>query len=144
MQISLREMQMKDAVAVNRLSEQLGYRLSVLQTEEQIQTIISRKDHTTRVAISEGNIIGWIHAFQSHFIESLPFVEIGGIVVDGDYRGKGIGKKLIRQVIDWTIEQNILRLRVRTQIKRLDAQQFYRSMKFEEIKEQKVYQLDLM
>lgn len=143
MQIELHEMQIQDASAVNNLSEQLGYKLSVHQTEEQIRTIVSRKDHTAWVAISDGKIVGWIHAFQCFFIESLSFVEIGGIVVDEDYRSKGIGKKLIRQVMNWTVEQKFSKLRVRSQTKRLATQQFYRSLKFEEIKEQKVFQLDL-
>ena len=143
MQIVLRKMQTDDAAAVNLLSKQLGYSLTVLQTEKQIRTILSRKDHALLVALSEMNIIGWIHAFQSHFIESTSFVEIGGIVVDENYRGKGVGKALVQQIIDWTLEQKYFKLRVRTQHKRLDAQQFYRTLKFEEMKEQKVFQLDL-
>ena len=143
MQIQLREMRLHDATAVNGLSAQLGYSLSVHQTAEQIKTIASRSDHHACVAVSDNQIVGWIHTFQSYLIESLPFVEIGGIVVDEKYRGKGIGKKLIQHAIDWSIKQKIFKLRVRTQTKRLDALQFYRSLKFEEVKEQKVFQLEL-
>lgn len=138
-------MKTEDAVAVCQLSKQLEYELTVIQTEEQIRKVISRNDHVAFVAsISEANVTGWIHAFLAYYLESLPFVEIGGLIVDEAYRGKGIGKALINEVKGWCMEQSVHRLRVRTQTKRFNAQRFYTSFGFKEIKEQKVYQLDLL
>ncbi len=107
----------------------------------QIAVILAKKDHAAWVAVEGENIIGWTHAFQPLYIESLPFVEVGGLVVDEAYRGKGVGKALVNRIKDWCMEQRVYTLRLRTQVKRLDAHQFYRALRFEEIKEQKVFQL---
>lgn len=107
-------------------------------------TILSRPDHVAFVATNAAKeIIGWIHAFHSLHIESLPFVEIGGLVVDEKHRGEGVGKALINEVKEWSIKQTIFTLRLRTQVKRLDAHKFYRALNFTEVKEQKVFQLKL-
>ncbi|HET7898251.1 MAG TPA: GNAT family N-acetyltransferase, partial [Flavisolibacter sp.] len=93
---------MKDAPAVNQLSVQLGYTLSSEQTANQMVMVLSSGDHTAFVATNDETVLGWIHAFQPVYLESLPFVEIGGLVVDEAHRGKGIGKALINAVIDWS------------------------------------------
>jgi GNAT superfamily N-acetyltransferase len=77
------------------------------------------------------------------FLESNPFVEVGGLVVDENYRSKGIGKKLVEQIKQWCVEKHISTLRVRSQVKRKEAHQFYLANGFTEIKEQKVFQINL-
>lgn len=137
-------MRLEDAATVNLLSSQLGYDLSIGETTKQMATILSRPKHVAFVSTDVNKeIIGWIHAFHSLYIESLPFVEIGGLVVDEKHRGKGIGKALISEIKDWCVEQNILTIRLRTQVKRLDAHKFYTALNFTEVKEQKVFQLKL-
>ena len=81
--------------------------------------------------------------FARMVTDAATFAFLADVFVDEKYRGKGIGKKLIQHAIDWSLKQKIFKLRVRTQTKRLDALQFYRSLKFEEVKEQKVFQLEL-
>lgn len=44
---------------------------------------------------------------------------------------------------DWCVEKKIYTIRLRTQLKRLEAQRFYKALLFEEIKEQKVFQLNI-
>lgn len=141
MQIHIRNMQAHDAPSVNRLSVQLGYPLSVDETAKQVESITAAAGHIAFVACGNDAIIGWIHAFRACYIESLPFVEIAGLVVDESCRGKGVGKALVEHVSQWCIQQGVLRIRLRSQIKRLAAHQFYRTLGFEEIKEQKVFQL---
>jgi GNAT superfamily N-acetyltransferase len=143
MQLTIRRMQTDDAPFVNRLSVQLGYALAVDQTAEQIKSITAAADHIAFVASENDTIIGWIHAFKSLYIESLPFVEVGGLIVDEKYRGKGVGKALMEHVKDWCMQQGIFRIRLRSQTKRLDAHKFYQALGFEVIKEQKVFQLVL-
>lgn len=141
MQFSIRPMHLKDAPAVNQLTRQLGYSLSVQQTVNQLLSILSSPDHTAFVATSDEVVLGWIHAFQPLYIESLPFVEIGGLVVDETSRGVGIGKALVEVVEDWCLQQEIYTIRVRSQAKRTGAHAFYAGLHFTEVKEQKVFQL---
>lgn len=143
MEIQIQALNLSHSETVQKLSEQLGYSLSIHQIQENVKEILDSEDHIALVAIDSEIVVGWIHAFKAMFIESRPFIEIGGLVVDENYRGKGIGKKLINEIKRWCIEKNILSLRVRSQIKRKEAHEFYLNVGFGEIKEQKVFQMNL-
>jgi ribosomal protein S18 acetylase RimI-like enzyme len=121
----------------------LGYPLSVDETKEQIKSVLSDENHCAFIAIENKKIVAWIHAFISVTIESKPFVEIGGLVVDENYRGKGIGNKLVDKIKEWAMNKNILSLRVRSNTKRIETHKFYTGIGFIEIKEQKVFSMEL-
>ncbi len=139
----IRKIAVEDAESIAVLSEQLGYSLPIAETVERIKEIISREDHVAFVASENEKIFGWIHAFKAVLLESRPFIEIGGLVVDEDFRGKGIGKKLVQSVQQWSAEKNINEIRVRSHVKRKGAHQFYTAIGFTEIKEQKVFEMIL-
>jgi len=143
MDIQIKPLTIEYAKDVQRLSEELGYPLSLYKMENNIKEVSSSNDHAAFVAIVAGKVVGWIHAFKALFIESKPFIEIGGLVVYENYRGKGIGKKLVERIKQWCLEKQISTLRVRSQIKRKEAHQFYLNNGFKEIKEQKIFQIDL-
>jgi GNAT superfamily N-acetyltransferase len=104
-----------------------------------LNKILLDNEHCAYAAIDEGKLIGWIHAFYVINLESKSFVEIGGMVVDEYYRGKGIGKKLIEKVEGWAIQKECNRLRVRSNVKRKNAHKFYNRRGFIETKEQKIF-----
>ncbi len=133
----------KDAEAVSALSAQLGYELAAQQTADQIFELTKSKDHCAFVAVLNGNIVGWVHGFKAIRIETGPFVEIGGLVVDAGHRNRGVGKKLIDRIKQWCFEQKVLALRVRSNTKRERAHRFYLNAGFAEMKEQKVFGLNL-
>jgi GNAT superfamily N-acetyltransferase len=143
MEVTIRNITIEDSEEVNKLSLQLGYQLSVAETKEQIEKVISTESHCAFVAVSEERVIGWIHAFVALAIESKSFVEIGGLVVDEKYRSLGTGKKLIEKIKEWAVSKKINTLRVRTNTKRLNTHVFYLKNGFTEIKEQKIFQLQL-
>ena len=141
MEIQIRQITLDDAKEIHRLTVELGYKIPLLETAANVEAVISHPDNCGRVAIHAGNIVGWVHAFKALRIETRPFVEIGGLVVDEALRGRGIGKKMIESVKQWCVECKIPILRLRTNTKRKEAHQFYRSLGFTEIKEQKVFEL---
>jgi GNAT superfamily N-acetyltransferase len=143
MKIEIEPLTLDHALNVQRLSEQLGYPLSLHEKKNNISGMASATDHAAFIAIMDEKIVGWVHAFKSLFLESKPFIEIGGLVVDETYRNKGIGKKLVERIKQWCVEKQISTLRVRSQLKRKEAHQFYLNNGFTEIKEQKVFQIDL-
>ena len=143
MEIEIQPITLRHALAVQKLSQQLGYALFLNEIENNIKEVILSNDHIALVAIADGEVAGWIHAFKAVFLESNPFVEVGGLVVDENYRSKGIGKKLVEQIKQWCVEKQISTLRVRSQVKRKEAHQFYLANGFTEIKEQKVFQINL-
>jgi len=136
-----RTLKIEDAEDINRLSGQLGYPSSLSETEISIKAIITHPGHCSFVAITEETIIGWIHGFYALRLESPPFVEIGGLVVDENYRNMQTGKKLIELVKEWAITQEVGKLKVRCQTKRTGSHQFYLKAGFIQTKEQKIFDM---
>lgn len=143
MEIQIEPITLRHAAAVQKLSQQLGYALFLNEIENNIKEVIINNDHVAFVAIANGEVTGWIHAFRAFLLESNPFIEIGGLIVDENYRSSGIGKKLVERIKQWCAEKQISTLRVRSQVKRKEAHQFYLTNGFTEIKEQKVFQINL-
>jgi GNAT superfamily N-acetyltransferase len=69
-------------------------------------------------------------------VESDLYAEIGGLVVDENQRGMGIGKALMAQAEDWVGDHGIHEVRLRSNIIREAAHQFYEAMGYENIKSQ--------
>ena len=138
--MQIRPMTEKDATAVQELSRQLGYDLSPAETKEQIRLVTGHPDHEAFVAVREEGVVGWIHAFKAIRIESPPFIEIGGLVVDENFRGKGVGRELCQWVRRWAAQQGFSSLKVRSNRKRTAAHRFYENLGFRETKEQKVFE----
>jgi len=137
MKISIREMIANDSKAVNTLSEQLGYPLSIEQTLQNVNRVLQSKDHTAFVAEYENKIVGWIGASQAIMIEVMPHCEINGLVIDQDHRGMGIGKLLVEKVKQWAREKNNSKIGLHCNVKRTEAHLFYVHLGFAEIKQQK-------
>ncbi|WP_419886578.1 GNAT family N-acetyltransferase [Paenibacillus sp. B-A-8] len=136
MNILIRTATIDDTQEIARLSSELGYPLNIEQLEERIPEISNRKDHVIYVAESDRQLIGWIHASVRLLIESPPFVEIGGLVVDQQHRGVGTGKQLVEACECWAAQIGVNKLRVRTNQTREDAVRFYTRIGFSQIKAQ--------
>ena len=143
MRITVREMLVEDAEAVALLSGQLGYPLSKEQILINIENVMQSKMHTAFVALHEKNIVGWIGAAQAMMIEVMKHCEINGLVIDEQYRGKGIGKLLVEKVRQWAKVNGNDKLTLHCNTKRTEAHLFYEHMGFKEIKQQKYFELTL-
>lgn len=143
MQIFIREAQSADAESIAGLSQQLGYNMSVADTSMNLETIRQSGNDIAHVAVHDDRIVGWIHVFLAVRLESACFCEIGGLVVHKQYRRMGIGNRLINHVQYWCISKQASMLRVRSNVKRVEAHQFYVRSGFEELKEQKVFEKNL-
>jgi len=143
MKITIREMDVKDAEAVNALSKQLGYPLPIGQTLQNIKAILQSKDHTAFVAEYENKIVGWIGASQAIMIEVMPHCEINGLVIDEHHRGMGIGKLLIVRVKQWAKEKGNDKIGLHCNVKRTEAHLFYQHLGFTELKQQKNFVINV-
>lgn len=142
MDVYIRDMLPGDAGAINDLSRQLGYPLSIDETKACMKNVMTSDGHIALVATDDKKVIGWIHGFKTIHLVGKPFIEIGGLVVDESYRNRHIGKKLLEKVGEWGLKQDI-NVRVRSNIKRREAHRFYLNNGFTEIKEQKVFEQQL-
>ena len=143
MEIYARQISTDDAAAVTALSRQLGYPLSPDQVLQNINAVRKNKDHDAFVAVYDSQVVGWIGLAQAIMIESLPFCEINGLVIEESHRGKGIGKLLVGKAKQWAKEKGNDTLRLRCNIKRTEAHEFYRHLGFKEIKQQTAFILHL-
>lgn len=139
MKFSIRNAEIKDSESIAELSNQLGYESDNNTIQKRLTGILDNNDNCVFVALENEKIIGWIHGFYSRRVESDPFIEIGGLVVDENYRKNGIGKILVEKIIKWSDSKKCKKLRVRCNIIRKEAHIFYQKIGFKINKEQKVF-----
>jgi len=139
----IRNAENSDAGSIARLSEQWGHPSTKEKMQRCLQEIGNNIDHVIYVLQEEGYIIGWVHGIYSLRIESDPFVEIGGLVIDKEHRKLGLGKSLVDKIVEWSLSKNCGQIRVRCNVIREEANIFYKKIGFSEIKQQNVYDLKL-
>lgn len=143
MNIAIRMMGPEDATAVSMLSAQLGYMNTIEETLEHIDHLgRSEHDHLL-VALWENEIAGWIHAFKTTRLEAGNYTEIAALVVDEQYRGKKIGEQLVNAIKEWSRQQGYSKIVVRSNVLRNKAHHFYLTHGFTEVKEHKVFELQV-
>jgi len=142
--VQIREISEKDAESVATLSTQLGYESDIKQTSARIKCINNSNENCAFVALVNGEVVGWIHGFYTLRIESDPFIEIGGLIVDENYRNLKIGKQLIENVNIWAKKHQVKKLKVRCNIKRSESHKFYERLGFKENKRQIAFEMNVV
>lgn len=124
-----------DIPEILHLSDQMGYSLSGKPGYDNLLGILKHPDHEIYLALTEGELAGYIHVCKMLRVTSEPFLEIIGLVVDNKQRRQGIGKLLVEKCRE---ELKVYTMRVRTNVKRNNATAFYESLGFEKAKDQTV------
>ncbi len=123
--IQIRLAKQTDAVQIAKLCQQFGYEIDAQLVRETLERIINDPRQTVLIAAEGEKVIGWIHVFITDRLESKPFAEIGGLIIDKNYRQQGLGSKLFAQAADWVKKQGNMKLRVRCSDQRIQAHEFY-------------------
>src|SRR2546425_9851939 len=98
----VRPMTEGDAPEVAGLSGQLGYPSTVAQISRRLERLSVDTESAVFVAEGEdGRIAGWVHVLGRWFLESDPYAELGGLVVDAAARPKGAGGGLLAPAGEW-------------------------------------------
>jgi GNAT superfamily N-acetyltransferase len=135
----IREARRADAEALAALSDQLGYPAAAGEVRERLRVLARRGDNRVLVAEAEGRVVGWVHVFGAHLLETPAFAEIGGLVVgDGD-RGRGVGRRLMRAAEEWAAAAGYAVVRVRSNVVRERAHRFYEGLGYACAKRQAVF-----
>jgi GNAT superfamily N-acetyltransferase len=130
-----------DAAELARLCEQLGYPATTQEIASRLSVIAAKENGCVIAAEDEsGCVVGWIGALLVHSLESPPFAEISGLVVDQEFRGRGIGAALIEAAERWTIARDVPVLRVRSNVIRESAHSFYEKRGYARLKTQYVFE----
>ncbi len=139
MEIKIRNAEISDSESITELSNQLGYKTLHTDIQNRLKRILEHRENCIYVATESGKVVGWIHGFYSMRVESDFCVEIGGLVVNDNFRKNGIGKKLVDKVIGWTELKNCEKVRVRCNVARTKSHKFYERIGFKINKEQKIF-----
>lgn len=138
-EIEIRRILPTDAHQAARLSEELGYPVSAEAMENRIRQIATVENHAVYVACLHGQLAGWIDLNIVHHLQSDPYGEIGGLVVATEFRGNGIGGKLVDAAEKWVADRNLKTLIVRSRISREAAHRFYLNRGFSRLKTSAIF-----
>lgn len=128
-----------DAASIAALTSQLGYPTTPDAMQSRLaHALASELDVVMVAAAPGGGVAGWIHVIERHLLESAPFCEIMGLVVDEAQRGRGVGAELVRAGEAWARGRGVSTLRVRSNVVRERAHAFYRANGYTEVKRQGV------
>ncbi|WP_242634692.1 GNAT family N-acetyltransferase [Bacillus timonensis] len=97
--------------------------------------IKSSPDYQTLLASYDGKIVGMIGMVKGYYYEFDGFyVRILALVVDSNYRNKGIGKKILEEAEYWarTIGAIGIGLNSGNRTERMKAHKFYKNMGYVE------------
>ena len=144
---TIRTARKSDIPEITRLNGQLGY-------PETPETIFrrfrrlrkDRRDHRLFVAVAGGSagqpgrsVIGWTHVFIDKLLTVGPLGEIGGLVVDEQWRSRAVGAALLQRAEQWVQRKGYTGVVVHTNVVRKRAHSFYEKRGYKLIKQSKVY-----
>lgn len=141
--ISLRFAQRSESEQLYDLLTQMGYKPD-RETLPYTMAQLSESGADYILAAYDGDrMVGWIHAVIMNRVTSGRYVEVVSLIIDHEYRRQGIGARLIKQASNWAASNNLPKVRVRCNMVREQAHEFYRALGFIINKEQRVFDLVL-
>ncbi len=130
-----------DAGQVAALAGELGYPSTPEQIGARFRTIEENPDSRVFVATdAEGLVLGWVHVFGLHLMESEGAAEVGGLVVDSRARGRGIGRSLMAAAEAWALQRGHTRVTLRSNTIRTETHRFYQGLGYTIVKSQHKFQ----
>ena len=143
MTLAIRPMTVDDATTVAELARQLGYDVAGDEIAERLDRVTRDVGSTALVADDAGNIVGWVHALDRVLLQEKRVLEIGGLVVDANRRGEGIGAQLVDAVSQWAHQNGHTTVYVRSNVIREGAHDFYPALGFALQKTSHTYVMEL-
>ncbi|MFP7254711.1 GNAT family N-acetyltransferase [Terribacillus goriensis] len=136
--MAIRKMRLSDNEEIARLTAQLGYDVEKDTIKDRLATLICLEDHQVYVAEVESCLAGWVHIYGKHLIE-LEYAEIGGLVIDQEYRKRNLGTQLMEKCEGWAKANRYREIRLRSGAQRTDAHKFYQKIGYQNIKSQSLF-----
>lgn len=89
----------EDISQILPLMEQLGYPQNLTELKKHFEIFTKQEGYGVAVAKNNEVVIGWVAWSRSLlFVNSKMRIHIEGLIVSNEYRGQGIGKKLMNFV----------------------------------------------
>lgn len=106
-------------------------------SEATFRGLLRRKDSDLLVAEIGGTVVGY-----AVFWAVLDQGELGNVAVDDEFRGRGIGTRLIEAVLKRAQERNVQEVFLEVRKSNVRAQDLYRAFGFSEVGRRKNYYLE--
>jgi ribosomal protein S18 acetylase RimI-like enzyme len=108
------------------------FNMTVTQQRDSIQKILENEREIIIIAEVNGIVVGWLE-FESQTLKKISHTGSFGIMIHKDYRGMGIGRMLVNELLDWA-EKNSFIEKVSLGVFSTNhrAISLYKSMGFEE------------
>ena len=134
---TIREAIESDVNAIWQLNcDEMGYQYSLDDTVQNIARLLSSNADKIFVAVSDGLVVGYVHANDYDLIYAPHMKNIMGIAVSSEYKRQGIGRALLQEVEHWALETGASGIRLVSGATRTEAHTFYRNCGFTGNKEQ--------
>jgi GNAT superfamily N-acetyltransferase len=142
--ITVRRARLTDAEPIACLCGQLGYPSTANHVARRLRMILRDQDHAVFVAgAGDGSLAGWAHIGIGKWLVSDCWAEVGGLVVDQQQRGRGIGALLMERAEGWARGKGVKMVRLRSNVVRQEAHRFYQKLGYEIAKTQHAFQKSL-
>lgn len=116
----------EDAGAICAVSaEALGYPSDALRVRRRLSRLDASRE-AAFVAVVDGAPIGFVHVERYDLLFAETMANLLGLAVKGEYRGQGIGARLLREAEHWAASQGIAAMRLNSGAHRSGAHAFYR------------------
>lgn len=141
----IRQATIQDIQALYKLTKYaLGYNdLKFDDFVPRVEMIMDDKKHIIFVYEYENKVVGYIHLQYYITLNLDPYVEVLELCVDENYRGLGIGKKLLLKAEQWTKENHKKGIRLGSNAIRVKAHEFYKHLGYVNYKDHKIFKKEL-
>lgn len=135
-EIIIRQAKIEDFKDICKICcDDLGYNCSEELVKERLEGL-DKNNERVLVAVYNSEVVGYLHAqiYKTLYFEEL--INFLGLAVSKEYRNKKVGTRLVNEIENWAKENGIKKVRVNSGFSRKEAHEFYRSLGYNNEKEQ--------
>ncbi len=134
--VLVREFHTGDEESVADLCSQLGYPTSTSDVERRLKEAGDGRQAVFMAESPDGRLVGWVQVCARTILVSDRYAEIEGLVVDREWRSRGVGRALMRRAEEWARHAGCRAVSLRSNVVREGARPFYEDIGYEVMKTQ--------
>ena len=137
-EIAIRLAKTDDTEAIREINRKaFGYESDFAETKKQLTRILSKPEIRIIVAEVNQRVVGYIHGADYDCTYAKPLKNIMAIGVLDEFRGLGIGRRLLEEVENWAKSDGCAGVRLVSGYNRAAVHQFYLRCGYYDRKDQK-------